>query len=498
MTCTAEIFCVATDLRGDASTYNGSSWSKLRAVRDLVAPDGISCAVSSTCVAVNAAGNASVYSFGAWSKGQRVDVDGLESVSCPTKSLCYAVDDKGRVVTRSGTRWLKPKIVDGTQPFASISCTNSSGSVACVAVDAVGSTLTLRRGTWSKRSSVDTRGEPLSIACLIATTCAFVDAAGNEYSDATGTWKRTVIDAESGLLSQVACTSPSSCTAVSTDGEADMFNGSSWAPLPHSPLSNLTAVSCVGTFCAMGGESGHVVTWSGQWSVASTFGSTDVTGVSCVSATFCLAVNILGQYSTWNGAKWSAAVDIGYPYGRGIGSVACLTVNACVMTDHTGREIVWHHGGRSSYKVVDTVGSDLTSIACPTATECLAVDNSGHVVASTFDPTSSNLVSARIKRIDANSLASISCSTAQYCGAVDSSGNFLSWTRGAWLDAITRRQRVRSDLHRLLGAALRSVGPEQPSSCGTGSLTIRRHPSSWDSPLSSRCQSSLLRAEVRR
>jgi hypothetical protein len=431
LACTAATFCVATDVRGDAVTYNGTSWSKPRRISGLIAPDAVSCAKSSMCVAVNAAGDAAIYSYGSWSKESIVDVHGLEDVSCPTTALCVAVDDDGGVATRSGTHWTVLKGVDGKEPFASISCTDPSGPVVCVAIDAVGSELKLQSGHWTRHKSTDTTGEPTAITCTSSTTCAFVDAAGYEYSNSTGPWTRTLIDAEGGSLSQTACTA-SSCTVVGTGSADDTFSGTAWLPLEHSPISDLTAVSCVGGFCAMGGSSGHVVTWSGTWSHVSTFGSTDVTGISCVASNFCMAVNLLGQYSTWNGVTWTAATDAGYPYGRGIGAVACPTANACVMTDHTGREIVWHRGGRSSFKVVDTVGSDLTSIACPTAIECIAVDSSGHTVTTTFTPTSFDLISTRIKRIDANGLSSISCGTAEYCGAVDASGNFLSWDKGVW------------------------------------------------------------------
>jgi hypothetical protein len=432
LACTAETFCMAIDLRGDALTYNGTSWSKPRRINGLIAPDAVSCAASSACVAVNGAGNAAVYSYGEWSAAKLVDVHGLVGVSCPTTTSCYAADDAGGVVTRSGTQWLARQSVDASEPFASISCTDTSGSVECLAPDAEGNVLKLQKGKWTKHRSVDTTGEPLAIACVISTTCAFVDAAGYEYADGTGDWSRTLVDAESGDLSQVACTAPSSCTAVGTSSTVDTFNGATWQPLLHSPLSNLTAVSCVATFCAMGGGSGHVETWSGKWSHVATFGSADVTGISCVSASFCMAVNLLGQYSTWNGAKWAAPLTIGYAYGRGLGAVACPTDNACIITDHTGREIVWRRGGRATFKAVDTVGSDLTSIACPTVTECIAVDSSGHAVTTSFQPTTFDLYSTRIKRIDVNGVSAVSCSSDVYCGAVDTSGNFLSWYKGTW------------------------------------------------------------------
>lgn len=320
--------------------------------------------------------------------------------------------------------------IDGAVAFAGISCTDSSGSAVCVAVDVDGRLLTLRAGAWSGPKVVDKTGQPVAISCANPTTCAFVDAAGYEYRNNTGSWIRAHIDGENGYLSQVACTSPSLCTVVSTDGEAAESSGTAWKPLARSPVSNLTAVSCVRSFCAMGGASGDVVTWAGRWSRISRFGSTDVTGVSCVSATFCMAVDLLGQYSTWNGKTWAAATDIDYPYGRGLGAVACPSRDLCVMTDHTGREIVWRSGRRSAYRLVDTLGGDLTSIACPTITECLAVDAAGYVIATS--PTTSGLRLERPRRIDLNGLTSISCGSQLLCSAVDTAGSYLSWHTGVW------------------------------------------------------------------
>lgn len=430
--CVAVSFCVATSLRGEVLIYNGTSWSSPRAIRGLVAPDAISCASSSSCAVVSGTGTAAVLFDGAWSDGVGVDVHGLVDVSCPTTTSCYAVDDHGEYVALNGSRWSSPKAIDGDVSFAGVSCTDSGDTVACSAADVEGRLLTLRGDSWTRPHLVDKSGQPVAIACNLSTTCALVDAAGYEYSNERGSWSHARIDRENGYLSQVSCTSPSSCTAVGSNGEVADFDGAAWHSPVQSPQPNLTAVSCVGTFCAMGGGSGDVVTWDGRWSRVVRFGSANVTGIACTSSKFCMAVNSLGQDSTWNGDAWSAATDIDYPYGRGLNAVSCPVDGLCFMTDNAGREIVWRGGRRVVFKLVDYEGDDLTSVDCPTVTECLAVDASGYVVATSFDLATSQLHVDRPRRIDRSGLTSISCGTARYCGAVDTAGHYLSWYQGVW------------------------------------------------------------------
>lgn len=429
--CTTASFCVATDLRGRSVAYNGVAWSSRKEISGLDAPDAVGCASASLCVAVNGAGDASVFTGSKWSTAAAIDTASLEGVSCSSTQACLAVDDQGRVVAWDGTRWSTPRKLDSPVAFVGVSCP-ASPSPACVAVDARGRLLTLANGKWSSPKLVDQTAAPVAITCVAVAMCALVDVAGYEYADVGGSWTHARIDTENGYLLQVACGSRTACVAVGSNGEVANFNGTQWQPLVRSPLADLGAVSCLGTFCAMGGGGGDVVTWSSKWSRASKVGSTAVTGISCVSASFCMAVNSLGQASTWNGSKWFAPADIDYPYGRGFGSVSCATSSVCVITDHTGREILWERGRRPTYRQVDTVGGDLTSIACPSAAQCLAVDAAGYVVATTFNLATSRIEYTRPRKIDPDGITSVSCVSASVCVAVDTVGKFLTWYQGTW------------------------------------------------------------------
>jgi hypothetical protein len=59
-----------------------------------------------------------------------------------------------------------------------------------------------------------------------------------------------------------------------------------------------------------------------------------VTGVSCSSADFCVAVDSAGMAFVWNGSRWSApeAADPGHS----LNSVSCAGPAYCVAVDKQG------------------------------------------------------------------------------------------------------------------------------------------------------------------
>src|SRR5690242_14246237 len=83
VSCPSSSFCVAVDLRGDAVTYNGTSWTPPAVI-----------------------------------EGEKQNPDGtfqshrLTSVSCPSTSFCMAVDENGNAVSYNGTSWSAPADVD--------------------------------------------------------------------------------------------------------------------------------------------------------------------------------------------------------------------------------------------------------------------------------------------------------------------------------------------------------------------------------------------------
>jgi hypothetical protein len=155
-----------------------------------------------------------------------------------------------------------------------------------------------------------------------------------------------------GPLYAVSCTSMSACMAVGVNsdnqGLAERWNGNIWVDEPQSSPANdagsgLGGVSCVSsTFCAAagGGSDGGSAdisdnsvqeVWNGlNWSVKEDADpqdniNYDLYGVSCASATACLAVGDVAE--RWNGRAWSVEQT---PTQGVLQDVACPSQSSCV------------------------------------------------------------------------------------------------------------------------------------------------------------------------
>src|ERR1019366_7175216 len=103
------------------------------------------------------------------------------------------------------------------------------------------------------------------------------------------------------------------CIAVTFQSSLT-WNGSSWSSQAViDPNEGLTAVSCPSaSFCMAVDSVGNSLTWDGiSWSspaagVAGSYDGTIGPWVSCSSASFCMEVGATDTY-TWNGTSWSSA-----------------------------------------------------------------------------------------------------------------------------------------------------------------------------------------------
>jgi alpha-tubulin suppressor-like RCC1 family protein len=173
-------------------------------------------------------------------------------------------------------------------------------------------------------------------------------------------------------LAAISCASLGSCMAVGHDAQLgsealiDVWNGSAWSPVaaPQPPESrsetNLSGVSCASAgFCvAVGTLVGRAATpgcrcrsvldvWShARWSEAKSpvVRPPHLRGVSCISSSFCVAVgrDEPGQgmpprplVESWNGETWSG---IPSPAPEGVGElegVSCVSTKFCVAVGNT-------------------------------------------------------------------------------------------------------------------------------------------------------------------
>ena len=113
-----------------------------------------------------------------------------------------------------------------------------------------------------------------------------------------------------------------------------------------------------------------------------------LTGLSCPSATLCVATDGSGDIVTStnpeNAGSWQvAAVDTP---DDSIDQVSCPSAALCVAVDDSGDVLTSTNpaGGASAWQTADIDGTGtLTGISCPTVTLCVAVDDDGVALVST-------------------------------------------------------------------------------------------------------------------
>lgn len=286
----------------------------------------------------------------------------------------------------------------------------------------------------------------------------------------------------------VSCPRIAYCVAVGAYNTNDvihalagLWTGSAWSilPTPDQPgavASMLNAVSCasashclaVGSYTDSTGVNwAFAEAWNGStWAVADPpvpTGGTNaaLNGVSCPSATFCMAV---GSYLTsrlrpvplverWNGSSWRILRSRPPAGAResSLAAVSCANESACMATGYeTGADFVrvtlaeaW---SGTSWSVVPSPNPDgaqassFNGVSCPSATRCRAVgtyDNSDFIavaLAESWDGTSWTVVpSPSPAGSPSSELRGVSCVTASRCLAV---GDSYDRTRAAKIDAL--------------------------------------------------------------
>jgi len=221
------------------------------------------------------------------------------------------------------------------------------------------------------------------------------------------------------FLNAVSCTSTSFCVAAGFQRQPsapepffEHWNGTAWSVVPAviptgSTGASITRVSCTSaTFCmAVGdqavssGSAPLVEQWNGTaWSVVTTPnlatpGDTALSGVSCRSSAFCMAVGYQnGDTQTlaemWNGTTWTVVASPNDPAGTvsEFHSVSCVGTRFCAAVGESrGGSItvpsdnlvaLW---GGSAFTMSPApnpsagFGGELSGVSCFSATSCTAV-----------------------------------------------------------------------------------------------------------------------------
>ena len=381
----------------------------------------------------------------------------LSGVSCPSAGSCAAVGDQtSRFEVQTplaeawdGARWSlrkTPAPATNTQTYLSgVSCPAATGCITVGQSGIDGGSGTLAEhwngAAWSIQTTPNAGRQSIlsGIACASATACTAVGSYTSPHGGRTlaeawngAAWsvQRTPneLSVEDSLLDSVSCAAAGSCVAVGEAGAenvaplAEIQHGTSWSlqqpPVP-SGVSNsgLAGVSCASaTACVAVGfyeQSFNVFeplaeAWNGtSWTIQPVPAppgatSTSLSGVSCASATACVAV---GDYingsrddltlaEAWNGTSWSVQPTPN-PAGAttsGLLGVSCASPGACTAAgyyDRRGMPVTlaeaWHGTSWAIQPTPNPAGSAASffnGVSCGPAGGCTAVGSGSKPAAS--------------------------------------------------------------------------------------------------------------------
>jgi hypothetical protein len=288
--------------------------------------------------------------------------------------------------------WSAPDPIDPAGSLKAVSCPSAS---FCMAADAAGNVLTYDGSSWT--ASFPGQGGLSSLWCTSSTFCTGVDLGGYVFTWDGSAWSRSASLADS--LTSVwcggYCFAGSDGRGGSTGGMVYRSSGSGWVPTGGPALSGggPTFVSGLGADSIVmaidQGEAepahwsvGGVGGWTTPAAIPNMFG---VTALSCASQAQCLAV-ANGQggnayFSAYSAGSWTPPAPTQTPSDEvGLTAVSCVLGGLCIAGDLGGNTTTWNGGPWSAPQNVDPGGGGITGISCASATFCVAVDNDGRAL----------------------------------------------------------------------------------------------------------------------
>jgi photosystem II stability/assembly factor-like uncharacterized protein len=411
-----------------------------------------------------------------------------------------------------------------TIDLAGVSCTSAKVCEAVGFSGAAGVILGTSNGgrTWAAQPLPPRVGALSGIACPSVNVCEAVGNYTNSFTFASvgviiGTtnggksWRRQVIPPGTKSLNAITCPTATNCLAVGfgfTDynlldygavlGTTD--GGKNWEidSLPNSPVSvsQAEAVTCASaTLCYLGGVGGTASTGGNVIFGSDDFGATwtaqklprslgnnggSVTGLACVSATTCEAVNDSGNAMvTTNGSTWTAQP---VPHAvASFGGVACVSAGVCKAagTLKSGNGVMLTKtpaGSWTSQKLPSAVGP-LAGVTCLSTKVCEAVGQNSSATATkaaaigTANGGKTWTVQPLVSGIG---LTAVACGSASACESVGTNGvtaAILGTRNGGRTWA---RQRIPSSIPPL--ARLTAVACPSAAVCEAGGVGVSGTP----------------------
>jgi tripartite motif-containing protein 71 len=281
----------------------------------------------------------------AGSLGQPEIIETLADVSCASSTSCMATgytnsyEDTFISYEKKGNDWTRRTVVkpEGVTwgGFDGVSC---SSSTACTGVGNIWEGENIKPGaarwngsSWSFQSVPKPESSDYSmlkgVSCPTSTYCVAV----GHYRKSSGQW---------GTLSAVW--SGGAWTLPSTP------NPEGWVEGSIDDVSCMSTTNCIagGSYVATGGSvKPMILKWNGtSWSFQAPARTTGyIYGLSCASASFCMAVGMGPAGERWDGTKWITSTPPDPPEIEGsfLYDVSCASESSCTAVGATRRAPRW-------------------------------------------------------------------------------------------------------------------------------------------------------------
>lgn len=376
----------------------------------------IACTSAADCVEVGDGGVIKVTTDGGavWTADTTTFNQALTQVTCPSSSTCYAAGDRGTVLVSQdgGNTWSFTASVDGN-PIYGLSCPTTT---TCYTVDDYGHVMSTTDGggTWTLQSTpvtapgvnVPGSGGPqpysglFGVSCVSATECVAVG--GYPQSGATvppivtttdGTdWSNATSDnaAASDYLLGVTCLSgTTTCYAVGYSGTiVTTTDLTDWSTMTSGTTETLTGISCLSTsYCVATGQGGTIdVLSGGTWTTTTTTigASAWLYGVTCLAADDCFATGKQGVTVSFDSTNIAPTIIqlAGGGTTQTMDSISCVSTSTCVAVGAAGTILGTTNGGQTWLPQTSGVAGALDSVSCYAA-DCIAAGASGTILATT-------------------------------------------------------------------------------------------------------------------
>ncbi len=282
-------------------------------------------------------------------------------------------------------------------------------------------------------------------------------------------------------------------------------------PYPVVPVTSeatvIEGVSCVSsTYCVAVDANGNAYTYGAFGSAPFLItkhidphvngNGNNMTGVSCATTTFCVAIDSQGYAVVFNGTSWGTPTLLN---GDGQGSVpllgvSCPTTTFCVVVDAATSATLYQSGVWGSPQVIDpsavgTSSPKVNAVSCASASDCWAVDDQGDAI--NWNGTALGTPHClddgeRGAPGNGDSLMALEGPTTTFCMASDYLGEALSYNGTTW--GFSAPGLINSDFDNLAGISCSSanfcvVASHGPTASPfAGAVTVYQN-GTWASPL---------------